>query len=122
MTACRCCGQDLPAGGEAVPERAKINVDEALLLLCHRAFRLADWLGSETVEVAHLAVCLGVAPLPDDDFQREGIDRGRLSEVAQASLQTAARCLIQDRDRAMKCGSTVAGAAAHRGMRGSIRL
>lgn len=71
--------------------RPTINVDEAVLVLCNRAFRLCEQEAGATVEIAHLVVCLSAAPLADHDFHRAGIDRRRLSEAAQAWLRTAGR-------------------------------
>ena len=84
----RACCDEVSAGRA---DRSTIHVDDAVLLLCNRAYRLAEEQASRSVEIAHLVVCLTAAPPPDVDFQREGIDRQRLSEAAQAWLCGVAR-------------------------------
>jgi hypothetical protein len=50
---CTCCGQQLPARG-----KLSLQVDEAVLSLCNRAYDEAVRMGSPQVEIAHLVVCL----------------------------------------------------------------
>ena len=71
--------------------RAAINVDDALLVLCNRAFRLAEEQASVSVEIAHLVLCLTAVPLPDADFRHVGLERRRLSDAARSRLHGVQR-------------------------------